>query len=94
MTDIIETETDRLYLRQWQTLDFKPFARLNPDAEVMAFYPSTLSQKESDDLAVNFQSLIEQWGWGFWALEQKVSGHFIGFTGLHIPTHPRVYASN
>jgi RimJ/RimL family protein N-acetyltransferase len=28
---------------------------------------------------------IEQTGWGLWALEERASGRFLGFTGLAVP---------
>jgi len=87
MTLPIELETDRLLLRQWKTSDFIPFAEMNSDERVMEFFPSTLSQPQSDEMATRCQALITERGWGFWALEEKSSGKFIGFTGLHIPTY-------
>ena len=87
MTKTIKIETERLFLRQWQNSDFAPFAEMNSDERVMEFYPSTLSQQQSDKMASHCQSLIKERGWGFWALEEKKSNQFIGFTGLHIPTH-------
>ena len=85
MTDIIETETERLQLRQWHAEDFAPFTAMNSDPAVMAFFPSTLDRSASDSMALRCQSLISERGWGLWALEEKSSGDFIGFTGLHIP---------
>lgn len=84
---MIERETARLKMRQWQKEDFAPFAEMNSDHRVMEHFPSLLSQKQSDDMALRCQTLINERGWGFWALEEKSSGKFIGFTGLHIPSH-------
>ncbi len=85
MSDIIELNTRRLYLRQWHTEDFEPFAIMNADPAVMAHFPTTLDRNASNAMALRCQSLIAERGWGLWALEEKSSGHFIGFTGLHIP---------
>lgn len=82
---IIERETERLRLRQWQAADRVPFAALNADARVMEFFPSPLTRDESDALAARCQSLIEVRGWGLWAVETKESQAFIGFVGLHTP---------
>lgn len=87
MTEIIEAETQRLILRQWKESDFKPFSDMNSDEQVMEFYPSLLSQEQSNEMALRCQSLISERGWGFWALEEKSTNCFIGFTGLHIPSH-------
>jgi len=87
MPEIIEVETERLLLRQWKDSDLKPFAAMNADKRVMEFYPAPLSQQESDAMANTCKSLIAERGWGFWALEEKNTGRFIGFTGLHVPKH-------
>jgi RimJ/RimL family protein N-acetyltransferase len=85
MTKLIQIETDRLYLRQWTSSDRRPFAELNADPEVMKYFPSTLGREESDAMADRCKSLIEERGWGFWAVETKADGRFIGFVGLHVP---------
>ena len=47
----IEFTTDRL-LRQWQNYDLAPFALLNADPIVMAFFfPTRLGQTTSDAMA-------------------------------------------
>lgn len=76
-------ETDRLYLRQWQTADLLPFQEMNRDPEVMRYFPSTLDAEQSDELANKFRLVIKRKGWGFWALEHKGTGKFIGFCGLY-----------
>lgn len=82
---VIQFETARLRLRQWRAVDYAPFAALNADPEVMAFFPSPLSRAGSDALASRLEALINQRGWGFWACELKSTGEFIGFVGLHEP---------
>lgn len=83
----IQLETSRLILRQWKTSDFKSFANLTADHDVMRYFPSVLSQRESDELANKFQTLIAENGWGFWAVELKNTHDFIGFVGLqNLPT--------
>jgi RimJ/RimL family protein N-acetyltransferase len=85
MTEIIEFKTDRLFLRQWRQEDRAPFARLNADPEVMAWFPDLLDRQASDALMDRCQALIEERGWGFWAVEIRGSGEFLGFVGLHVP---------
>lgn len=48
MTDRLTTE--RLILRRWTDDDREPFADLNADAEVMRYFPNTLTKVESDAL--------------------------------------------
>ncbi|MEO7426114.1 MAG: GNAT family N-acetyltransferase [Fibrobacteria bacterium] len=78
-------QTPRLLLRQWKDSDREPFAEMSSDSRVMEHFPSLLSRSESDAVADKISGLIHERGWGFWALEEKSSGRFIGFTGLHIP---------
>jgi ribosomal-protein-alanine N-acetyltransferase len=82
---IAELETNRLLLRQWVENDLPIFAALNSDHEVMEYFPALLSIEESNEIAEKCKSLISERGWGFWAVELKSSGEFIGFVGLHIP---------
>ncbi len=60
MVEITELETDRLKLCQWLPSDYAPFAELNTDPEVMAFYPNTLNKSESNALAKKIESLISK----------------------------------
>ncbi|WP_283130582.1 GNAT family N-acetyltransferase [Enterovibrio norvegicus] len=76
-------ETTRLLLRQWKEDDYSAFAALNASPEVMRYFPAQLSRSESDALAKRSQSLITERGWGFWAVELKATGQFIGLVGLH-----------
>ncbi len=78
-------ETERLLLRQWREQDLPVFASLNSDPEVMEYFPNLLSREESDAMAQKCKALISERGWGFWAVELKNSGEFIGFVGLHKP---------
>lgn len=79
--------TPRLRLRQWRSSDLEPFAAMNADAEVMRYYPSPWAREQSDAFAHQVMRLIDERGWGFWAVEERSSGQFIGFVGLHIPSH-------
>jgi ribosomal-protein-alanine N-acetyltransferase len=87
MSHIIETE--RLYLRQWQASDFAIFAEINADPEVMAYFPKLLPESVSNIIAKKCQQLIEDKGWGLWAVGLKNSSDkhegdtFIGFVGLN-----------
>jgi RimJ/RimL family protein N-acetyltransferase len=85
MTPCIEFDTGRLRVRQWRTEDREPFARLNADQRVMAFYPALLSRTESDAFIDRCTGGIAERGWGLWAVEELASGAFIGYVGLQIP---------
>lgn len=85
MTHAIETE--RLYLRQWQASDFAIFAEMNANPEVMQYFPKLLSTTVSNTIAKKCQQLIEEKGWGLWAVSLKNGVEkrdaFIGFVGLN-----------
>ena len=86
MADLNEIHTTRLLLRQWKPADRAPFAAMNADPRVMRHFPALLSRAESDAMADRCQALIKERGWGFWAVEAKATGTFIGFVGLHTPS--------
>ncbi|QDU54297.1 GNAT family N-acetyltransferase [Aeoliella mucimassa] len=87
MPALIEPETNRLLLRQWREEDLAPFAQLNGDATVMRYFPKTLTRSESDALAIKLQHRIAEQGWGFWAVELRDTGAFMGFVGLNRPDY-------
>lgn len=84
--------TERLLLRQWTEEDFLPFSEMCRDREVMEFFPRPLTQQESDDMASKIRSLINDRGWGFWAVEIPNQQAFIGFVGLHTPADRMPFA--
>lgn len=79
---MVELFTPRLVLRQWREDDREPFAALNADPEVMRYFPTPLTRRESDALAEHVQAAIAQRGWGLWAVEVIGGATFIGFVGL------------
>lgn len=82
MGDHTELSTERLWLRHWRPADRGPFAALNADPEVMAFFPDLLTREQSDRVGERIEAELERNGHGLWALETKADGAFIGFTGL------------
>lgn len=83
MNSIKSLTTKRLILRQWKSDDHAFFAELNSCKEVMQYFPNTLNEVESTNLALKLAQLISDRGWGIWAVEDKKSNKFIGFVGLH-----------
>jgi RimJ/RimL family protein N-acetyltransferase len=80
---VAQLSTARLALRQWRDSDLAPFAELNADPDVMRYFPSALSRVESNELAASLRSVLEQQGWGLWAVEVPDVAPFIGFIGLN-----------
>lgn len=78
-------ETARLVLRAFEDRDREPFAGMNADPEVMRYFPTALTRKESDAL---LDRIAERWVTdrvGLWAVERREDGIFLGFAGLAIP---------
>ena len=82
-------EPERLILRQWQESDIAPFAEMNSDLEVMKYFPKTLSFEETLEMYDRLQGNKNDFGQGvgFYPAEEKISGKFIGFVGLNIPSY-------
>jgi RimJ/RimL family protein N-acetyltransferase len=77
--------TQRLVLRRWREDDRAPFAQLNADPQVMKHFPAHLSQAESDALIDRIEQKFTDQGFGFFALEHRDTGDFLGFVGLSVP---------
>jgi RimJ/RimL family protein N-acetyltransferase len=82
--DQLRLETDRLVLREWRERDRDPFAAMNADGEVMRYYPATQSRERSDALVARICAHFERHGFGLFALEEKQSGSFVGYTGFQV----------
>lgn len=77
-----ELRTDRLLLRGWRESDLAPWAAMNADPEVREYFPGVLTTEQSEASAAGFQADLDRRGWGWWAVEVRATGEFIGFTGL------------
>ncbi|MFE9248633.1 GNAT family N-acetyltransferase [Streptomyces sp. NPDC007088] len=77
-----ELRTERLLLRGWRESDLGPWAALNADPEVRAYFPEVLDRAQSEASAAEFQRQLLARGWGWWAVEVRATGEFIGFAGL------------
>ncbi|TMB86365.1 MAG: GNAT family N-acetyltransferase [Chloroflexi bacterium] len=77
-----ELSTQRLIMRGWRESDLAPWAAMNADPEVRQYLGPTLTYEQASAWALAFQDDLDRHGFGFWALEVRASGEFIGFTGL------------
>lgn len=82
----IFVETPRLILRNWLPTDDEPFITMNQDSGVMEFFPNLTTAAETLAQIERVNQHINEYGYGFFAVERKDNGQFIGFTGL---SHPR-----
>lgn len=81
-----QIQTQRLTLRRWQKDDLKPFAALNADPIVMEHFPSVLTAEDTARFVTRIEEHFDEYGYGLWVVEHELSGDFVGFTGLFVPS--------
>lgn len=72
-------------MRCWRDEHRAPFAAMNADPEVMAFFPSVLSREASDASVDAWLGQFAAQGWSNWALARRDGGGFVGCVGLSVP---------
>lgn len=80
--EVLMIITNRLILRQWKDGDIEKFIKINKNSRVMKYYPSILTTSETIEFITNESRHLRENGWGYWAVELKSSGSFLGFIGL------------
>jgi RimJ/RimL family protein N-acetyltransferase len=79
---LVELETERLHLRQWRAEDFEPFAKHYADEEMARFVGGHSAREPAWR---RMAMMIGHWalrGYGYWAVEEKATGRFVGCVGL------------
>jgi RimJ/RimL family protein N-acetyltransferase len=79
---MVQIDTERLIMRGWRESDLAPWAAMNADPEVRQYLGPLLTFEQASAQVLNFQDDLDRYGYGFWAVEVRASGDFIGFTGL------------
>lgn len=74
--------TDRLVLRRWRDSDLAPWAAMNADPQVREHLGDLLTREQSDASVARFEADFDRRGFGWWAVEVRATGEFIGFAGL------------
>ncbi|MFD5543928.1 GNAT family N-acetyltransferase [Streptomyces sp. NPDC127079] len=77
-----ELRTERLVLRPWRDADLGPWAAMNADPEVREHLGDVLTREQSDASVTRFRAEFDRRGYGWWAVEVRATGEFIGFAGL------------
>ena len=82
---IPELETERLKLRAWRESDLEPLSAFYADEVSCRFIGGMLPR---DQVWRRLAAMIGHWvlrGYGFWALEEKATGAYVGWSGLWYP---------
>ncbi len=75
--------TSRLVLRPFTEVDRAPFFALNTHLLVVESLGSSPTRAESDAMISRYREELAREGWGFWAVEARNGGGFVGMVGLH-----------
>ncbi|MGI8840224.1 MAG: GNAT family N-acetyltransferase [Caulobacteraceae bacterium] len=82
-------ETERLILRRWRDADRDPNGAMSADPEVMYWLGGTRTRARSDAEVDRYDAQLARLGYGFFALERKADGAFLGFAALRSIDHPQ-----
>ncbi|RKE17846.1 GNAT family N-acetyltransferase [Streptomyces sp. TLI_171] len=77
-----ELTTPRLLLRQWRDADLDRWAELNADPEVRRHFGTLLDRAQAAASLAAFRAELAERGWGWWAVQLRSDGRFLGFAGL------------
>jgi RimJ/RimL family protein N-acetyltransferase len=77
-------ETDRLKLRPHVAADFEALAQMWADPDVVRFIGGKpLDREQSWGRFVRHAGMWQTMGFGFFAIEEKATGHYVGEAGFH-----------
>ncbi|TZG24143.1 GNAT family N-acetyltransferase [Sphingomonas montanisoli] len=74
--------TERLLLRRWTDADRAPFHAMCQDARVMEYLGDPQPRDAVDAMIDRQNGFIDTLGHGFWAIERREDGAFLGFCGV------------
>lgn len=75
-------QSERLGFREWTTADIKPLAEICSDNEVMRYFPSVLTEQETEALIEKFITTYDEKGYTFYPVDLLETGQLIGFIGF------------
>ncbi len=76
----------RLGFRNWKFEDIEKMYHINIDKDVMEFFPSIPSYKETEAFVLRMQNSYIKNGYCYFAVDILESNEFIGFIGLSLQT--------
>ena len=75
-------ETERLYFREMNQLDFNSLCKILQDEDTMYAYEGAFSDKEVQEWLDRQISRYQKWNFGLWAVILKETDEMIGQCGL------------
>lgn len=85
MVTVPTLETERLLLRPWRAEDCQPFSALCADSELMRFVGGVMDRPAAWRRMAAYAGHWLLRGYGPWALEEKATGQFVGYSGMFAP---------
>jgi len=77
-------ETERLRLRPYVPADFDAYAQMWAEPDVVRFIGGVpFNREQSWGRFVRHPGMWQVMGFGFFAIEEKATGHFVGEAGFH-----------
>ena len=80
--DTVVMTTERLNLRKMTSDDVQNLMMIFSDQEAMKYYPSTMNEDETLGWINRTLSNYEKLGVGFWIVDDKTTGKFLGQCGI------------
>lgn len=77
-------KSSRLGFRRWAISDHQYYCTMCADPEVMRYFPSIRSDQESIEQIARFEAHFDEYGYGFYAVDELTSSTFIGFIGVQV----------
>lgn len=83
---MIHLQTERLIIRDIEETDVEGIFALDSDPEVLRFIGTPVMRvlSEAEDVIAIIRAQCKENGIGRWAMEERASGAFIGWTGLKL----------
>lgn len=81
-------QSERLGFRSWVDSDLEPMAGINLDPEVMQFFPGLVDAEGTRAFINRMQAHEAAHSYCYFAVDELISGNFIGFIGLMQQSYP------
>ncbi len=90
---MIHLRTERLIVRDIEETDVEGIFALDSDPEVLRFIGTPVMKllSEAEHVIANIRAQHKENGIGRWAMEERASGEFIGWTGLKLEKNIRPF---